>query len=61
MDKIKRNKINNIKKPINNNPKISVIIPIFNCEKTIELTVKSVHFQNLKELEIILIIASINF
>ena len=55
MDKIKRNKINNIKKPINNNPKISVIIPIFNSEKTIELTIKSVHFQNLKELEIILI------
>ena len=29
-----------------NNPKISVIIPIYNCEKTIELSLKSIYFQN---------------
>jgi glycosyltransferase involved in cell wall biosynthesis len=32
-----------------------VIIPIYNCEKTIELSIKSIHFQNLNELEIILV------
>ena len=57
LDKIKNNKINNISKKIkiNNSPKISVIIPIYNCENTIELTLKSIHFQNLNELEIILV------
>jgi glycosyltransferase involved in cell wall biosynthesis len=32
-----------------------VIIPIYNCQKTIELTIKSIHFQNFNEIEIILI------
>ena len=31
------------------------MIPIYNCEKTIELSIKSIHFQNLNELEIILV------
>jgi hypothetical protein len=44
-NKLKRSKINNTRKKINN-PKISVIIPIYNCEKTIELSLKSIHFQN---------------
>ena len=36
-------------------PKLSVVIPIYNCAKTIELSIKSINFQSLKELEIILI------
>lgn len=57
LNEIKQNKINNLTKKININdhPKISVIIPIYNCENTIELTLKSVQFQNLNEIEIILI------
>ena len=38
-----------------NNPKISVIIPIYNCQQTIELSIKSIHFQNINDLEIILV------
>lgn len=52
--KMKRSILNNISKTINH-PKISVIIPIYKCEKTIDLSIKSINFQNLKELEIILI------
>ena len=54
LNKIKKSKLNNYTNQINH-PKISVIIPIYNCAKTIELSVKSINFQNLKELEIILI------
>ena len=54
LNKIKKNKLNNISK-LFKHPKISVIIPIYNCEKTIELSIKSINFQNLKELEIILV------
>ena len=54
LNKIKKNKLNNYTKQINH-PKVSVIIPIYNCEKTIELSIKSINFQNLKELEIILV------
>ena len=53
-NKIKRSKINNTRKKINN-PKISVIIPIYNCEKTIELSLKSIYFQNINDIEIILV------
>jgi len=52
--KIKKSKLNNIPNKINH-PKISVIIPIYNCKNTIELTFRSIHFQNLKDIEIILI------
>ena len=54
LNKIKKNEINNITKQFNH-PKISVIIPIYNCEKTIDLSIKSINLQNLKELEIILV------
>ena len=37
------------------NPKVSVIIPMFNCEKTIRQTLKSVQIQNLSKIEILLI------
>ena len=36
-------------------PKISVIIPVFNAEKTIKNTVRSAQNQNLKDIEIILV------
>lgn len=54
LNNIKNNRINNISKKINK-PKISVIIPIYNCQDTIDLTLKSIHFQNFNEIEIILI------
>ena len=54
LNKIKRNKLNNITKQFKH-PKISIIIPIYKCEKTIELSIKSINYQNLKELEIILV------
>ena len=53
-NKLKRSKLNNTRKKINN-PKISVIIPIYKCEKTIELSLKSIHFQNINDIEIILV------
>ena len=53
-NKLKRSKLNNTKQKINN-PKISVIIPIYNCEKTIELSLKSIYFQNINDIEIILV------
>ena len=43
---------------INNNikqPKISVIIPLYNCEKTINQSIYSIQFQNFSHFEIILI------
>lgn len=54
LDKIKKSNLNKITKQINH-PKISILIPIYNCETTIELSIKSINFQNFKELEIILI------
>ena len=54
LNKIKKSKLNNITNKINT-PKITIIIPIYNCQKTIELTYKSIHFQNFKEIEIILV------
>ena len=38
-----------------NFPKATVIIPLYNCEKTIESTIHSIQYQNLSEIEIILI------
>ena len=36
-------------------PKVSVIIPMFNCEKTIKPTLRSIQYQNMSKMEIILI------
>ena len=36
-------------------PKISIIIPMFNCEKTIKFTLNSIQYQNMSDFEIILI------
>jgi len=54
LEKIKKSKINNITKQFNH-PKISVVIPVYNSEKTIKLSMKSIYFQNIKELEIIFV------
>ena len=37
------------------NPKITVIIPVYNCEKTIKYAISSIQNQNFTEIEIILI------
>ena len=47
--------INKIPLNINKNPLISVIIPIYNREKTIKRGVRSIQNQKLKQLEIILV------
>ena len=39
----------------NKNPKISVIIPIYNCQNSIELSLSSIQNQNMKDFEIILV------
>ena len=54
LNHIKKRNLINISKQIKH-PKLSVVIPIYNCEKTIELSIKSINFQSLKELEIILV------
>ena len=46
-DKIKHNNINQ--------PKISAIIPLYNCEKTINQSIYSIQYQNFSHFEIILI------
>ncbi len=46
-------------KPISQNisefPKISVIIPVYNCEKIIKASIRSIQNQNMEEIEIILV------
>jgi len=46
---------NNITFNISKSPKISVIIPIYNSQKSIKSTLRSVQNQNMKDIEIILI------
>ena len=38
-----------------NKPKVSIIIPIFNCENSIKFSISSIQNQRLKEIEIILV------
>ena len=40
---------------INNSPKISAIIPVYNCENYIKYTIRSVQNQNMSDFEIILV------
>ena len=37
------------------NPKVTAIIPLFNCEKTIEQALHSIQYQNISNFEIILV------
>ena len=46
---------NNYKSFVNENPNISVIIPLYNCENSIYMSVLSIQKQNYKNYEIILI------
>ena len=57
LNKCKKYLLNNQKRnfSINIFPKISVIIPIYNCESTIELSISSIQNQNFFDLEIILV------
>ena len=52
---LKENYINNEEFILSENPKITAVIPIFNCSKFIGKTVKSVQNQNIRDIEIILI------
>lgn len=47
--------INNNNIMISDSPKISVIIPLYNCEKTIKASIRSIQNQEMKEIEIILV------
>ena len=47
--------INNNNLNFYNTPKISVIIPLYNCEKTIKASIRSIQNQEMKEIEIILV------
>ena len=38
-----------------NQTKISIVIPVYNCEKTIKAAVRSIQNQNMAEIEIILV------
>ena len=39
----------------NNHPNISIIIPLYNCQESIKMSIQSIHEQNFKNYEIILI------
>ena len=47
--------INNKALVYSENPKVSVLIPLYNCQRTISRAIKSVQNQNLSNIEIILI------
>ena len=47
---LNKNKFNLAKKPI-----ISIIIPVFNCQKSIRASIRSIQNQNISEIEIILV------
>ena len=47
--------INNNTMNISDTTKISVIIPVYNCEKTIKASIRSIQNQEMKEIEIILV------
>ena len=46
--------VNNIL-PLSSNPLITVIIPVYNSEKTIKSAIRSVQNQNFRDIEILLI------
>jgi cellulose synthase/poly-beta-1,6-N-acetylglucosamine synthase-like glycosyltransferase len=55
MNKCLEGIINNITFKISKKPKISVIVPIYNSQKTIKKAISSIQNQNMIDIEIILI------
>jgi glycosyltransferase involved in cell wall biosynthesis len=55
MNKCLEGIIRNVAFTISNNPKISVIVPVYNSQKSIKSTLRSILNQNMIEIEIILI------
>ena len=47
--------LNNNSKTITLTPKISIVIPVYNCQNTIKAVVRSIQNQNMSDLEIILV------
>ncbi len=47
--------LNNNSKIFSSKPKISAIIPAYNCENTIKAAVRSIQNQNMSEIEIVLV------
>ena len=47
--------LNNNSKILYKNPKISAVIPVYNCQKTIKAAVRSIQNQNMTDIEIILV------
>ena len=47
--------LNNNSKILSSNTKISTIIPVYNCKKTIKASVRSIQNQNMSDIEIILV------
>lgn len=47
--------LNNNSKAITLAPKISIVIPVYNCQNTIKAVVRSIQNQNMSDLEIILV------
>ena len=54
------NQTNNNRYNYINNPKLSIIMPLYNCENTIESSICSIQYQNFTKIEIILINAFSN-
>jgi glycosyltransferase involved in cell wall biosynthesis len=55
LNKCLKKKIIKINKDIIQFPKISVIIPVYNCQNSIQMSIKSIQYQKLDEYEIILV------
>ena len=47
--------LNNNSKIFSQNFKISAVVPVYNCEKTIKATIRSIQNQNMADIEIILV------
>ena len=52
---VQNNLNNSFSFPVNLNPNLSIIIPLYNCQNTIKNTIFSVETQNFNNFEIILI------
>ena len=56
LDKCKKGSLNSNEKFIKSEePKITVVLPVYNCEDTIKRAIRSIQYQNMKEIEIIIV------